>query len=71
MDDDAALAGCVGYVLGVLAFLLLAVHIIRCYLTAQWWFLIWGTIIFPAGIIHGGWFLCQQMFFGGVAYSDG
>jgi len=66
MDDETFAAGCGGVILGILCVVCWIVHIVRCYLLAEWWFLIWGSVIFPVGIVHGGWFLFRQIVLGGV-----
>jgi len=36
-------------------------HVVHCYLTGKWIALVFGAVVFPAGVLHGyglwfGWF---------------
>ena len=51
IQDDMALIGSLAFVVALLAAWI--THIVTCFATAAWGFLIAGAIFFPVGICHG------------------
>jgi hypothetical protein len=44
-----------GIILGVVLFVAWLNHILFCFATAAWGFLLAGAIFFPIGVLHGMW----------------
>jgi len=45
--------GLLGTLLGIVFIGMYATHLIHCFITREWWFLLAGAIYFPIGVAHG------------------